>query len=79
MAAALKYRAALKLFPGCVNIELSNSVLLPAVGKQNGTFSPNFTQPGKHSLEVPCKVAKVFGTPFSVSLDGCGTPGIARL
>ena len=31
-----------------------NCVLLPAIGKQNATFSPNFTQPGKRSLEVSC-------------------------
>ena len=27
---------------------------LPAEGKQNATFSPDFTQPGKGLLEVPC-------------------------
>ena len=27
---------------------------LPEVGKQNATFSPDFTQPGKGLLEVPC-------------------------
>ena len=27
---------------------------VPAVGKQNATFSPYFTQPGVHLLEMPC-------------------------
>ena len=36
-----------RLFPGCENVGWKNCVLLPAVGKQNATFSPNFTKPGK--------------------------------
>ena len=28
---------------------------LPAVGKQYAFFSPNFTQPGKSLLEIPCR------------------------
>ena len=47
--------ASKRLFPGCENVGWKNCVLLPAVGKQNATFSPNFTQPGKRSLEVPCR------------------------
>ena len=43
-----------KLFPGCVNIGWKSCCFLPAVGKQNATRSPNFTQPGKGFLEVPC-------------------------
>ena len=43
-----------RLFPGCVKMGWKNCVLLPAVGKQNATFSPNFTKPGKSLLEVPC-------------------------
>ena len=31
-----------------------NCIFLPAVGKQNATFSPDFTQPGKSLIEVPC-------------------------
>ena len=31
-----------------------NCILLPAVGKQNTTFSPNITQPGKVLLVQPC-------------------------
>ena len=31
-----------------------NCVFLPAEGKQNATFSPEFTQPGKSLLEIPC-------------------------
>ena len=34
-----------RLFPG---------VFLPAEGKQNATFSTDFTQPGKRLLEIPC-------------------------
>ena len=35
---------------------------LPAVGKQRATFSPYFTQPGVHLLEIPC-------TPFSLHIS----------
>ena len=34
-----------------------NCICQPAVGKQNATFSPDFTQPGKSLLEVPCITA----------------------
>ena len=37
--------------------------LLPAAGKQNTTFSPYFTQPGVHLLEIPCRVCVDF-VPF---------------
>ena len=43
-----------RLFPGCENMWWKNCVCLPEVGKQNATFSPDFTQPGKSLLEVPC-------------------------
>ena len=43
-----------RVFPGCENIWYNTSVFLPAEGKQNATFSPNFTQPGKSLLEIPC-------------------------
>ena len=44
-----------RLFPGCVNMGWKNCALLPAVGKQNPTFSPNFTQPGKSLFVQPCR------------------------
>ena len=31
-----------------------NCFCLPEVGIQNATFSPDFTQPGKSLLEIPC-------------------------
>ena len=33
---------------------MKNCVLLPAVGKQNKTYSPNFTKPWNHLLELLC-------------------------
>ena len=45
-----------KLFPGCVNMGEKNCALLPALGKQNATYSPCFTQPGKSLLLQPCKL-----------------------
>ena len=33
-----------------------NCALLPALGKQNATYSPCFTQPGKSLLLQPCKL-----------------------
>ena len=44
-----------RLFPGCVKNGWKNSVLLPAVGKQDAIFSPNFTQPGKCLLMQSCR------------------------
>ena len=41
-------------FPGCVNMGWKNCVLLPAIGRQNATYSSNFTQPGKSLLVQPC-------------------------
>ena len=41
-------------FPGCENKGRKNCVFLPAEGKQNTNFSPDFTQPGKRSVEIPC-------------------------
>ena len=40
-----------------------NCVCLPEVGKQNATFSPDFTKPGKSLVEVPCIALK--GPPLS--------------
>ena len=37
---------------------------MPAVGKQNTTFSPNFTQHGKRSLEVPCNSIHIAGVTY---------------
>ena len=45
-----------RLFPGCENMWWKNCFCLPEVGKQNATFSTDFTQPGKSLLEVPCIV-----------------------
>ena len=39
--------------PGCVKMRGKSCALLPAVGKQNATFSPYFTQPGANLLEIP--------------------------
>ena len=44
----------IRLFPGCENMWWKNCVCLPEVGKQNGAFSFDFTQPGKSLLEAPC-------------------------
>ena len=44
-----------RLFPGCENKWWNNCVFLPTESKQNATFSPGFTQPGKSLLEIPCK------------------------
>ena len=43
-----------RLFPGCENLGLENSVFLPAEDKQNTTFSPGFSKPGKSLIEIPC-------------------------
>ena len=44
-----------RLFPGWENIWWKICVFLPARGKQNETSSPDFTQPGAHRLEIPCR------------------------
>ena len=57
-----------KMFPGCVNMEWKNCVLLLSVGKQTATFPPNFTQPGKVLLVQPCKaITKVSLYPITLS------------
>ena len=43
-----------RLFPGWEDMWWKNCVFLPAEGKQNTTFLPGFTQPGKSLIEVPC-------------------------
>ena len=40
--------------PGCVKMRWKSWVLLPAEGKQNATFPPIFTQPGKSLLVQSC-------------------------
>ena len=40
---------------GCVKMRWNSCVLLPAEGKQQVTFSPNFTQPWTLLLEHPCR------------------------
>ena len=47
-------RISKRLFPDCENMWWENCVFLPAEGKQNATFSPDFTQRGKSLLEIPC-------------------------
>ena len=42
-------------FPGSVNIMWNNCVCLPTAGMKTQFFHPLFSQPGKHSLEIPCK------------------------
>ena len=43
-----------KALPKLCEYVVKNCILLPAVGKQNATFSPNFTNPGKSLLVQPC-------------------------
>ena len=43
-----------KRFPGCVNFGEKVAFCLPTAGKRAQFFHPIFTQPRKHSLEVPC-------------------------
>ena len=43
-----------RLCPGCVKMCWKNYVFLPAEGKQNTTFSPDFTRLGKYLFEIPC-------------------------
>ena len=57
-----------RLFPGCENVGWKNCVLLPAVGKQNATFSPKLTQPGKRSLEVLCIHSTINITAAAIAL-----------
>ena len=40
--------------PGCVKMRWKSCFILLAECKHNSTFSPNFTQPGKSLLEIPC-------------------------
>ena len=43
-----------RLFPGCVKLGEKVALCLPTAGRRTQFFHPIFTQPGKHSLEVPC-------------------------
>ena len=45
----------LKALPRLCEYGVKNSVLLPAVDKQNATYSSNFTQPGKSLFLQPCR------------------------
>ena len=56
-----------RLFPGCENMLWKNCVFLPAEGKQNATFSPDFTQPRKRLLEIPC----ICQTGLQIKLNCC--------
>ena len=49
--------SAKRLFPGCVNNVQKNCAILPAVGKQNATYSSKFTKPGKGLLVQPCTLS----------------------
>ena len=48
------------MLPRLCEYWVKNCVLLPAVGKQHATFSPNFTQPGAHLLVHPCTIPLLF-------------------
>ena len=41
-------------FPGCEVLDEKVAFCLPTAGRNMQFFHPLFTQPGKHSLEVPC-------------------------
>ena len=41
-------------FPGCVKLGKKVAFCLPTAGRRSQFYHPMFTQPGKHSLEVPC-------------------------
>ena len=43
-----------RLLPGCVKLGEKVAFCLPTAGTRTLFFHPIFTQPGKHSLEVPC-------------------------
>ena len=43
-----------RLFPGCVNSDEKVASCLSTAGRKTQFFHPIFTQPRKHSLEVPC-------------------------
>ena len=67
-----KYRESLKGTSQVLRIcngKIQNCVSLPAVTKQNATFSPDFTQPGKSLIEIPCMCADGFSilAPRTVS------------
>ena len=73
-------------FPGCVHMDWKNRVLLPAVGsKQNVTFLPTFTQPGRALLVQPCRLftteqeqieesCQINDLPWTIdhAYEGCG-------
>ena len=41
-------------FPGCVKLGEKVAFCLPTAGRKTQFFHPLFSQPGKHSLEIPC-------------------------
>jgi len=47
-----------KRFPGCVKLGEKVAFCLPTAGRRTQFFHPIFTQPGKHSLEVPCTLMR---------------------
>ena len=54
---------------------VENCVFLPAEGKQKTTFPPDFTQPGKGLLEIPCTCTHIAlqYRVSSFSHHGCAT------
>ena len=41
--------------PGCVKSSEKVAFCLPTAGRKTQFFQPSFSQPGKHSLEIPCR------------------------
>ena len=64
--------------PSCEKIRWSSCVLLPAVGKQNATFSSHFTQPGKSLLVQPCTTSISLSGMWYGSQYSCQGAAIAR-
>ena len=55
-----------------------NCLFLPAEGK-NASFSPDFTQPGKSLLEIPCTYKNEIHNVFAYMLrKGKRVPGAVR-
>ena len=52
-----------------------NYVFQPAEDKQNATFSPEFTQPGKSLLEIPCTAVRSnrpLATHLTINISSLG-------
>ena len=46
-------------FPSCVKLGEKVVFCLPSEGRKTQFFHPLFSQPGKHSLEIPCTHVRV--------------------